>query len=63
MKIILGFALVAGLGLGCGSKKPESTVPTNKQQEMPKDDSAKKPETKSDAPDPKAPPSGDPCGG
>ena len=62
MKIILGFALV--MALGCGSKKPESTVPTNKQQEMPKDDSAKKPETKSDAPDGKTPPaSADPCGG
>ena len=61
MKIILALALISGLG--CGSKKPESTVPTNKQQEMPKDDSAKKPETKSDAPDPKAPASADPCGG
>jgi len=60
MKTILGFALV--MAIGCGSKKPEPTVPTNKQQEMPKDDSAKKPETKSDAPDPK-PAAGDPCGG
>jgi hypothetical protein len=61
MKIMLGLALV--LGLGCGNKKPESTVPTNKQQEMPKDDSAKKPETKSDAPDVKPGASADPCGG
>jgi hypothetical protein len=62
MKIILGLALV--LGLGCSNKKPESTVPTNKQQEMPKDDSAKKPETKSDAPDgTMTPASADPCGG
>jgi hypothetical protein len=64
MKIILGFALVVGLGFGCSNKKPESTVPTNKQQEMPKDDSAKKPETKSDAPDTKpGGASADPCGG
>ena len=62
MKIILAIALLAGLG--CGSKKPESTVPTNKQQEMPKDDSAKKPESKSDAPDTKpAGTTADPCGG
>jgi hypothetical protein len=62
--IILGFSLVLGLGFGCSNKKPESTVPTNKQQEMPKDDSAKKPESKSDAPDTKpAGASGDPCGG
>jgi hypothetical protein len=63
MKIILGL-LVVSLGLGCGSKKPEATVPTNKQQEMPKDESAKdsaKPDDKTDAPDPKK--SADPCGG
>ncbi|HEY6032621.1 MAG TPA: hypothetical protein VIV58_00140 [Kofleriaceae bacterium] len=63
MKTII-LACVVSLAFGCSNKKPESTVPTNKQQEMPKDDSAKKPETKSDAPDPKAPPaSADPCGG
>ena len=63
MKTII-LACAVSLAFGCGSKKPESTVPTNKQQEMPKDDSAKKPETKSDAPDPKpAGASADPCGG
>jgi hypothetical protein len=64
MKTILGL-MIAMLALGaCGSKKPEATVPTNKQQEMPKDESAKdnaKPDDKTDAADPKK--SEDPCGG
>ncbi|MEO6772709.1 MAG: hypothetical protein ABI467_06765 [Kofleriaceae bacterium] len=62
MKIILGLVLI--LGLGCSTKKPASTVPTNKAQELPKDDSAKQPEPKTDAPaSPATPASADPCGG
>lgn len=63
MKTLL-LAIALSFVVGCGSKKPEATVPTNKQQEMPKDPSASdnaKPDDKTDAADPKK--SEDPCGG